>query len=133
MVATLGDMIKGTYLISNIIVWAISKSAHILAHLQGRSDRPGRRSPRGGKVNILSKKNFLRSTHFKLLRRINLNSINVIEFRNFCNGRPFLLPPPPPACIKPSYATVHVHILTEQRNLLVLVALISAGERNVDS
>jgi hypothetical protein len=58
MVAMLGDMIKGTSLISNIIVWAINKSARILTHLQGRSGRPGRRSPRGDKINILSKKIF---------------------------------------------------------------------------
>jgi len=51
---------------------------------------------------------------------------------SFLSGAAIVNAPPPPGCIKPSYATVHVHILIEQRNLLVSVAFISAGQRNVD-
>jgi len=70
MVAMQGDMTKGTFLITNTIVWAISKFEHILTHLERQSGRPVQQSARGGKINILNKKkHFLRSTDFKLLRR----------------------------------------------------------------
>jgi hypothetical protein len=47
-----------------------------------RRGRPGRQSPRGGKVNILNEKkiDFLRSTIFKLLRKIKGTSINNFDF-----------------------------------------------------
>jgi len=58
MVAMHGDKIKGTFFITNTVVRAISKSAHILTHLEGRSHRPGKQSARGGKINILNNKIF---------------------------------------------------------------------------
>jgi len=58
MVAMHGDKIKGIFLIANTVVRAISKSAHILTHLEGRSRRPGKQSARGGKINILNNKIF---------------------------------------------------------------------------
>jgi len=56
MVAMYGDKIKGIFLIANTIVGAISKSAHILTHLEGPSRHPEQQSARGGKINILNKK-----------------------------------------------------------------------------
>ena len=78
MVALLGDMIKGISRITNITVWAISKFAHILTHLEGQIRRPVSRVHEGGKINILNKKYFVRSTDSKFLRIIEGNSINVI-------------------------------------------------------
>jgi hypothetical protein len=44
MVTKLGDMTNRTFLITKIVVWAVSKFSHILTHLEGQSSRPVQQS-----------------------------------------------------------------------------------------
>lgn len=96
---------------------------------RGAAAAPGSRVHEFGKINILNLKKYIFSAE-QILNYWDIqtgNSINV-KFALSVTAAIVIAP-----LRKPSYATVNIHTLTQQKNLLVPVALISERQRNVDS